>query len=187
MDAGKQMNNQKEAFINATEVSFTSITGAHALGHFSTPLAVLLAHAVLGPLERVSVVAGECQFSSLHIWDSQFLPVCWRCNVPTRRHCAGQDTAQHSEPERSQRSGDASASLTRRQSLHERNVTLERSSGSISHRRATTHQDVIPTQQRNPLASTHWIDKSPQSQQRFLIIPTELWSFSTAYLRCLVG
>lgn len=146
-------------------VSFTSIVmGDHALGRFSTPLAVLLAHAVLGPLEWVSLFAGERQFSSLHIWDSQFLPVFWRWKVPTRRHCTARDTAQHSEPARSQRSGDASASLTWYQSLQERNVTLERSSRSISHRWATTHQDVIPTQQRNPLASTHWIDKSPQSQ-----------------------
>lgn len=51
-------------------VSFTSIgtsTGDHALGHISTPLAVLLALALMGPLERVSIFAGERQFGSLHI------------------------------------------------------------------------------------------------------------------------
>lgn len=45
---------------------FTSI-GAGAAGRFSTPLAVLHAHALLGALERVAAVAGELQFSSLQI------------------------------------------------------------------------------------------------------------------------
>lgn len=71
--------------------AFTS-TGDLASDGFSTPLAVLLALARLGPLQQVPVVAGKPQLSSLQIQGSHFLPVCWRWNISTRHHCVVQNS-----------------------------------------------------------------------------------------------
>lgn len=62
-------------------------TGEFASGGFSAPLAVLLAHALLGALKHVPFVAGKLHFGSLQIGGAHFGPVCWRWNKPTRHHC----------------------------------------------------------------------------------------------------
>lgn len=159
MDAGKQMSDQTETFMNATELEEGFHLPALLLGitHWTaSPLHWPFCRHTRSwdpwsvyPSLQENVSLAPCTYET-----PSFSPFSGAETYP-HAATAVQDTAQHSEPARSQRSGDASASLTWRQVLQERNVTLERSSGSISHRWTTTHQDVIPTQQRSLLASTH--------------------------------